>query len=723
MKRIRVWIGILLLIAGPLPAQRIREMEFKNQAVTDILLALGEMAGRSIVPDETVTGTASYYFTDTDFDSALKVFLSTYKMYSWSEGNVYYVSRVRAAWNREAGTATVDAEDVEIRLILRALSKAMGRTILFDALPKETITVHMENAKPDRILETLVKRFPEYLVESAEDFLYVKRVDSSAAKQDAKAAPPAPPVALKDGFYSIQADKVRLRDLLVELFRLAGVEYSLFLRSDAILENLHFSGKGFGEALGLVLEQANADVAVENGIYYVFDIQRADVMKKLKTVKEIPLNWLSVQDLPNLFPQDMAAQNLFRLDKNSNTVILSGSAQEIGPVEEFIRSLDRPLEGRSYCRFDLNWLKVSEVASILPASFGGAKPVALPQGNSFVLPLTEDGRRALEEWLAVVDRKQEGRPVRLQYIQAETLLKNLPPSVTKDDVVQTADANTVFFTGSEEKRKQFLRELSTMDRPIPQIRYDLLVIQYQGGDSIDWSLSLNDGVLEDATQLSSFLGSIGELFSLNFDIVSTFGYLFALDLSLEMGNNKASVLADTTVNGLSGQEIKFQNTDTYRYREAEVDEDTGETTYTGVTREITSGLIIAMNGWVSGDGMITMKVSSTVSKRGTVSSTDTATLPPTSERVVSTNVRTVSGKPVVIGGLMQKDTSEIVSKIPLLGDIPLLGRLFQGIETEDQDTELVIYIVPHVEYPDGGALDASRRMEELYNKHVKGATR
>lgn len=721
MKRHLAWIGLLLLMAAPLAAQRIKEMEFKNQAITDILLALGEMAGRSIVPDETVTGTASYYFTDTDFDSALRVFLSIYKMYSWSEGNVFYVSRVRASWNRETGTAGVDAEDVEIRLIVRALSKAMGRTILFDALPKEAITVHMENARPERILETLVRRFPEYLVETAEDFLYVKRVDAAAAaKPDAKAAPPAPPVSMKDGLFSVHADKARLRDLLVELFRLAGVEYSLFLRSDAILENLHFSGKPFAEILGLILEQANADIALENGIYYVFDIQRTDVMKKLKTVKPIALTYISVQDLPNLFPQDMAAQNLYRLDKASNTVILSGSAQEIGPVEEFIRSLDRPLEGRSWCRFDLSWLKVSEVASILPASLAGSKPVALPQGNSFVLPLSENGRSMLQEYLAVVDRKQEGRPVRLQYIQADTLLKNLPPSVAKEDIVQTADANTVFFTGSEEKRKQFLRELSIVDRPTPQIRYDLLVIQYQESDDVNWSLSANNEALDDVERVTSFIGKIGELFSLNFDIVSTFGYLFAVDLSLSMEDKKASVLADTTVNGLSGQEIKFQNTDTYRYREPETDADTGKTTLTGVTREITSGLIISMNGWVSGDGMITMKVSSTVSKRQTVSSGSTD-IPPTSERVVSTNVRTVSGKPVIIGGLMQKDTSEIVSKVPLLGDIPVLGLLFRSIEKKDQDTELVIYIVPHVEYPEGGAADASRRMEEIYDRHVKGA--
>ena len=64
-------------LLGPCPAsaQKLREMHFVNQPVNDILLALGEISGRSIVPDETVSGTASFHFADTDFETALQVFL------------------------------------------------------------------------------------------------------------------------------------------------------------------------------------------------------------------------------------------------------------------------------------------------------------------------------------------------------------------------------------------------------------------------------------------------------------------------------------------------------------------------------------------------------------------------------------------------------------------------------------------------------------------------
>ncbi len=717
MKRLLCLAVLAATIAPALPAQQIKEIEFKNQAITDILLALGGMAGRSIVPDETVQGNASYYFTETDFETALRIFLTTYKMYFWREGNIYYVSRVRTVFNKDAGTATVDAEDVDIALIVRSLSRTVGKTILFDPLPRETLTVHVADTLPGKVLEILLKRFTDYTVETNNDFFYIRRAAAPAAGAAGSAAGAALVKATSAG-YSLDTDRARLRDILVDLFRKANVEYSLFLRSDSIVENLHFASKKFEELLRLVLEQANADYTVANGIYYVYDVQRTDVLKKLKTIRPLVLQYLSVDDLPNLLPPDIAAQNLYRLDRNANTVILSGSSEEIDPIEDFIRTLDRPQGDKRYYRFDLSYLKVSEFLTLLPSRMIGSKPIALPQGSSFVMLLSPDGKATLDQYLPLVDRREPAFPVQLRYIQADTLLKNLPPSLSKDDLLQTGDSTLVFFTGTEEKRRQFLRELDLLDRPAPQIRYELLVVQYQDGQGLDWSLKANASPTPSAPS-AAFLGSIEKLLNLNFNIVSTFGYLFALELNLGLNTNKASVLADTSLNGLSGQEIKFQNTETSRYQQIEIDPDTGKQRPSAVTREITTGLIISMNGWVSGDGMITMKVTSTVSKQGTSTSSQTGALPNTSEKVVSTNVRTPSGKPVVIGGLIQQNKDSIIQKVPLLGDIPLLGLLFQSRTDTVTNTELVIYIVPHLEHTQSNKADEGRQMEDLYNTFVK----
>ncbi len=716
-----ILVFLVLVSALPLGAQRIKEMEFRNQAITDILLALGQSAGRSVVPDETVTGTASYYFSETDFDTALRIFLSTYKMYAWNEGGVSYVSRVRALHDRATGNLTLDAEDVDLQVIVRAFSRALGRTVLFDPLPRETLTLHVENAPPARVLEILLRKFPDYQVVAASDFFYLHRTDAGPGQPGRAGTSASSFVTVKDGSFAVHADKVKFRDVLIDLFQKAGFEYSLFVRGDALIESFHFTGKAFEEILRLLLEQAAADYSVANGVYYVYDIQRADVLKKLKTVRQIPLTYVSVQDLPGLFPPEMAGQNLYRLDRNTNCVILTGSGEEIDPIEEFIRRIDQPLQDKGYFRFDLSFLKVNDLLALLPPPLAGVKPIALPPSNSFVALLNEDGKKALDQFLPLVDRKQPAFPIQLRYIQSEQLLKNLPPSVSKDDLQQSGDSSLLFFTGSELRRAQFLRELALLDRPAPQIRYELLVVQYDGSEGLDWNISAENKIVQ-GNPSSAYLGSIGKLLSLNFDIVSSFGYLFAVKLNLSLGTNRANVLADTTLNGLSGQELKFQNTTTFRYRELEVDSETGKLQPTGVTKEIASGLIIGMNGWVSGDGMITMKVTSTVSKQGEAESTAAGNPPPTSEKVVSTNVRTPSGTPIVIGGLIQQQKTSVVNKIPVLGDIPLLGLLFQSRSDKVENTELVIYIVPHVEFPEMRKADAGLRMEELYTALVKNGT-
>jgi len=61
-----------------------------------------------------------------------------------------------------------------------------------------------------------------------------------------------------------------------------------------------------------------------------------------------------------------------------------------------------------------------------------------------------------------------------------------------------------------------------------------------------------------------------------------------------------------------------------------------------------------------------------------------------------TVVITPDSQPVVIGGLMGSAKSSSESKIPFLGDIPLLGNLFKRKQTADSKNELLIFLTPHI---------------------------
>jgi type II secretory pathway component GspD/PulD (secretin) len=65
-------------------------------------------------------------------------------------------------------------------------------------------------------------------------------------------------------------------------------------------------------------------------------------------------------------------------------------------------------------------------------------------------------------------------------------------------------------------------------------------------------------------------------------------------------------------------------------------------------------------------------------------------------RQADTVVITPDGQTVVIGGLMENDKESSETKIPLLGDIPVLGALFRYKANSDDKNELMIFMTPHI---------------------------
>ena len=417
------FVSVLLIAQSPdalandTPLDR---LSFRNQPITDILMVLADIGEVSIIPDETVSGSASYHFSTMNFDTALRVFLDTYKLYGIRRDGLIYVSRIDARWNEEAGTVSLHGEDVELRLLLRALSRAMGKTVLFDALPNERLTIHIDDLSPAAALEVLTARLSEHELETKEDYFYIRRIATGepASRRGQLLS------RNNEGLYSLDLERVRFRDLLKDLFSAEGEEYSLLMRGDAVLEELRFEDKEFSELLRLVLEQANGDYQVSGGIYYIFEIQRRDVLKKLKTTVSLPLEHLPAQSVSALLPPDLAAANLMRADTESNTIILRGSPEEIGPLESFIRSLDRPLQHVNYRRFDLGYADVTDALNLLPPRLSALGPKVLPGTNSFIVPVSDAQAEDFSAYLAALDTPPGHFPVQLKYITAETLIKS-----------------------------------------------------------------------------------------------------------------------------------------------------------------------------------------------------------------------------------------------------------------------------------------------------------
>ena len=74
-------------------------------------------------------------------------------------------------------------------------------------------------------------------------------------------------------------------------------------------------------------------------------------------------------------------------------------------------------------------------------------------------------------------------------------------------------------------------------------------------------------------------------------------------------------------------------------------------------------------------------------------------VPGITERSVTTEVNLSDGQSFVIGGLLNKNVSQSFYKIPWLGDIPILGKFFQSIQTTRNDTELIVIVTPEIVSP------------------------
>lgn len=114
------------------------------------------------------------------------------------------------------------------------------------------------------------------------------------------------------------------------------------------------------------------------------------------------------------------------------------------------------------------------------------------------------------------------------------------------------------------------------------------------------------------------------------------------------------------------------------------------------------GIILQVTPFITSDGFVEMicapQISSVSDSTVNIAgSTNSPVLAPViNVRSADTVVVTPDGQTVVIGGLMQNTKLKSDSKVPLLGDIPLLGYLFKRTQTSDAKTELLIFLTPTI---------------------------
>jgi len=109
---------------------------------------------------------------------------------------------------------------------------------------------------------------------------------------------------------------------------------------------------------------------------------------------------------------------------------------------------------------------------------------------------------------------------------------------------------------------------------------------------------------------------------------------------------------------------------------------------------INAGVILNITPRVNRDGNLTVNMHPEVSAIATPPSNG---VPPTiTTREATTSLTVKDGTSIILAGLIQKNDTQTTVKVPLLGDIPIIGWLFRETNTDHEDNEVIFIITPHI---------------------------
>lgn len=169
--------------------------------------------------------------------------------------------------------------------------------------------------------------------------------------------------------------------------------------------------------------------------------------------------------------------------------------------------------------------------------------------------------------------------------------------------------------------------------------------------------------------------------------------LFA-DLSLMESNNLARVLAEPTLVALSGQSASF-------LAGGEIPVPVPQALGTTSIEYKPYGVGLTLTPTVLSPRRIALKVAPEASQLDFQNAVtiNGVSVPAITTRRTDTTVELGDGESFVIGGLIDRETLSNVSKVPLLGDLPVIGTFFKQLNYQQNDKELVIVVTPHLVSP------------------------
>jgi type IV pilus secretin PilQ/predicted competence protein len=299
----------------------------------------------------------------------------------------------------------------------------------------------------------------------------------------------------------------------------------------------------------------------------------------------------------------------------------------------------------------------------------------------------------------------------------------------KGTITVAEESNSLVLTDSEEGIQQAERLIAQIDRKPKQVMIEARIVEINLNNGFDmgvqWEfanqavtrdssgniIGANEigGITTDATKSRlqhSFDGggtNFGAIIPPNGTGVSlpgptnaaiSFGIVKArsiLDVSLAalINQSKAKILSAPKVVTINGETAKIQAVQDIRFRTSTVSNGTVSNDF----KTVSAGIILTVTPTINAEDRITLRINPE-SSFPTQDSTEAGPIIRT--RTAQTTVVIKDGDTLVIGGLIDDQDTKGVSKVPLLGDIPIIGAFFRSTTTRKVRNELLVFVTPRI---------------------------
>ncbi|MHC5211745.1 MAG: secretin N-terminal domain-containing protein [Planctomycetota bacterium] len=390
------------------------------------------------------------------------------------------------------------------------------------------------------------------------------------------------------------------------------------------------------------------------------------------------------------------AQTIFEIEPRiipeprSNALLISGEQEMVDRIEEWIDVLDVEVE---------------------------------PRGNTHVYRLKNtDATEVAEVLRQVLEQERLGAQQRAAGGQAGAAAAGGSALEVQASAVADRASNSLIITAGARKYGEIVSILRDMDVRRPQVLIEAAIVETSstitdtlaagiaaiGGDvgfASNFGTPTGLGAATDEELFDTIVNSGG-----NFAIVSDGNVPIPLLIQAISTDVTSRVLSRPYLLTNDNQEATISTVEQTSYSTAV----TTQTSTTQSFENVEAGISLTISPTISAGNYLRLRVRIEVSNFGPASSGIEGAPPDITRREIETPVTLPDNHTAILGGLVSNTSLDSLSKVPFLGDLPLIGWLFRSSSDEDRDRYLYVFITPHIIDTDFALLDeisASRKRD------------